>query len=238
MSFAVVCGEAPHHNFFVHSLLQHYNQKFLVCIERGKIQASFDTHHPFEEERNKFEQIDFGPFYTDEYRNKCRIVECENINCSQVITAFQKEKPKIVFVMGTRQLHPEILHTGPLFLNFHGGDPEHYRGLDSHLWVIYHKEFLHLVVTLHRLDEALDTGDIVDRRKIEIFPNMKIAQLRSVNVKICVEMAICLLDTFFHNNSIQFVKQIGRGRYYSFMPTSLKEIVVRNFNNYVTTLSG
>ena len=45
--------------------------------------------------------------------------------------------------------------------NLHGGDPEKYRGLDSHYWSIYHNDFKSLITTLHKVRPILDTGEIV-----------------------------------------------------------------------------
>ena len=44
--------------------------------------------------------------------------------------------------------------------NLHGGNPEEFRGLDSHYWSIYHNNF-NLYSCLHKLSYKLDDGDII-----------------------------------------------------------------------------
>ena len=48
-------------------------------------------------------------------------------------------------------------------INLHGGDPEKYRGLDSHLWSIYHEDWASLVSTLHVVSKDLDAGDSIEK---------------------------------------------------------------------------
>ncbi len=65
MSFAVLCGRAPHHHFFVNTLLQYHGEGFLVCVEQNEVKATLDTWHPIEDEREKLERVNFGWFYNE-----------------------------------------------------------------------------------------------------------------------------------------------------------------------------
>ena len=68
------------------------------------------------------------------------------------------------------------------------GDPRQYRGLDTHLWAIYHGDFGGLVTCLHHVDLQLDTGDIVDCRPVPIARDMELHELRAANTRVCVEL--------------------------------------------------
>ena len=48
----------------------------------------------------------------------------------------------------------------------HGGDPEYYRGLDSFLWAIYHKDFNKFYVTLHNVNNTFDSGGVIYKKKL------------------------------------------------------------------------
>ena len=71
--------------------------------------------------------------------------------------------------------------------NLHGGDPQRYRGLDTHLWAIYHKDFGGLVTTLHILPK-LDDGDIVSMGTLPVSKDMPLYALRKVNTEVCVNL--------------------------------------------------
>ena len=129
-------------------------------------------------------------------------------------------KPDVIFVYGTGKLCPELVHAAPYVLNLHGGDPERYRGLDSNLWALYHKDYDALQVTLHHVDDGLDTGDIVFQTQLSVGP---VADLQAQTERACVQLAHLAL----HGIETGFLprrKQRTRGRYYSRMPQELREL--------------
>ena len=121
-------------------------------------------------------------------------------------------------------------------VNLHGGNPEEYRGLDSHLWAIYHNEFINLITVLHLVDSNLDTGDIVETSNIELFAGMDIKALRKINTEICLNITIKALSNYEKNNIFDSRPQLKIGRYYSFMPSVLKDSCVKNFLRYTKDL--
>ena len=104
------------------------------------------------------------------------------MNDASAIASLEKESVDIVIVFGTGVLKPPLIEicTQRIF-NLHGADPENYRGLDTHLWAIYHKDFSGLITTLHHLDTGLDTGDIVLQSAIPIHQKIKLHELRAAN---------------------------------------------------------
>ncbi len=121
-------------------------------------------------------------------------------------------------------------------LNLHGGNPEHYRGLDTHLWAIYHNDFDNLVSTLHSVDSGIDTGDIIFQSQIRLEPGTRIHHLRSLNTLICTDLSLTALSLIESGVGLPSRRQLQRGRYYSFMPAVLKEVCVRAFDRHVARL--
>ena len=135
-----------------------------------------------------------------------------------VLSMVRPHRPDVIFVYGTGKLGPELVHAAPFVLNFHGGDPERYRGLDSHLWALYHKDFDALQVTLHHVDDGLDTGDIVFQTQLSVG---SVADLQAQTELACVQLAHLAL----HGIEAGFLprrKQRTKGRYYSRMPQELR----------------
>ena len=120
-------------------------------------------------------------------------------------------------------------------INLHGGDPQRYRGLDSHLWAIYHEDWENIVTTLHILNKKLDDGDIIHQKKIELKNISCLSQLRAINTKACFELTVMSLETLSRFGYFFTRKQSSTGRYYSFMPSALKEVCVKKFSRFVRT---
>jgi methionyl-tRNA formyltransferase len=118
-------------------------------------------------------------------------------------------------------------------LNLHGGAPEYYRGLDSHLWAIYHNDFKNLITTLHYVEPTLDTGKIVFEKKLNITKDITIEKLRILNTDACISMSAMAISTLSKNYNLPSRVQSKTGRYYSFMPATLKEICVSKYNRHL-----
>ena len=110
--------------------------------------------------------------------------------------------------------------------NLHGGDPRTYRGSDTHLWAIWHREFGELKTCLHKLTDALDGGSIVRVRPIPIKRGMELYQLRAVNTEVCISLVKDAIEELGKMGRIQTERQHAAGRTYSFMPSVLKDICV------------
>ena len=148
--------------------------------------------------------------------------------------ALKKENPDMVLVFGTGLLKEHLIRVCPNnTYNLHGGDPESYRGLDSHLWAIYHRDFSSLVTTLHRLDTSLDTGDIILQGQIPLTQGMGLYMLRAVNTQLCVQLAVATIDMCSRYGNVVSRRQRQAGRYYSSMPSTLKSICCKNFEKYI-----
>jgi methionyl-tRNA formyltransferase len=118
----------------------------------------------------------------------------------------------------------------------HGGHPEEYRGLDSHLWAIYHEDFNNLVTTLHHVDPELDAGDVVLQEQLALTPGMELWQLRAVNTRACVRLCALALASLTQFDWLPARKQVTAGRYYSFMPAEFKAICIKKFAKYTAAL--
>ena len=118
----------------------------------------------------------------------------------------------------------------------HGGDPSRYRGLDSHLWAIYHRDFSSLTSTLHCMDQSFDKGNIVIQGDLKITNGMPIESLRSVNTEMCIQMSIAMVNCAKTIYPLPSRKLLQIGRYYSAMPAVLKGICEQNFKNYVSDI--
>jgi methionyl-tRNA formyltransferase len=236
MKLAVLTTETTHHAFFVQKLQKSFPIAG-VLIENQLLTPSFETVHAFEKKRDTYERRAFFGKKNVKIAGLAAVKVVNSVNDAQVIEWLKEIKPDVTIVFGTCRIKPEIIRAcSGVMLNLHGGNPEEYRGLDSHLWAIYHRDFAALSVTLHKINAILDDGEVVAQEQIKILPNMKIFELRRATTEICVRLVVKALKQWKKSGVIVAQKQTVKGRYYSFMPSCLKEICVSQFEKYTRSL--
>ncbi len=76
--------------------------------------------------------------------------------------------PDIIVVNGTRIIGKKTLAaTKAIFINSHQGITPAYRGAHGAYWALYQKDKDNCGVTVHLVDEGIDTGNIIGKFKIE-----------------------------------------------------------------------
>ena len=233
MKLIIFTTDTPHHIYFVKNISKYFNIKATILEKKLSSPPTFSTHHSFEDLRHEYENSILLEGEKQWFNDYCQTFEFDNINDTACVHFIEKEKPDVILTFGTGIIKKPIIDKcREGIVNFHGGDPQFYRGLDSHLWAIYHKDFSQFKVSLHRLNTHLDDGELIDQRSVEITKDLELYMLRSETTKLCIELAISALDKFAKMGVFRFVPQKSIGRYYSFMPSVLKEICLKNYNNY------
>ena len=236
MRVAILTTETPHHIHFVRTVASRF-EIGRVLVETTGVTAPFDTAHPFERQRDARE---WEAWFGGTPARLADIAESEtfeDLNDRAAVDALAALEVDAAIVFGTRRLGAPVLAAlPPDSFNLHGSDPERYRGLDTHLWAIYHRDFDGLVTCLHRLDAELDSGAIVACGKLTLKPDMPLADLRRENTETCNALALAALETLNRGERLPGRQQRRRGRYYSFMPAVLKDICFRQFDAYVARL--
>jgi methionyl-tRNA formyltransferase len=239
MRLVILTTQTPHHAYFVREIAREFPTE-LILNEITPLTAPFEVAHPFETERDIYEQkIWFSggnPSLAEASGSEMR--PFASINDPEAIECLKTASPDVVVVFGTGLLRPPVIATCPNgMINLHGGDPEGYRGLDTHLWAIYHGAFDDLITTLHHVDPELDNGDIIEKMNIPVSPGMKLHELRRANTEICVELTKNALRTYQETGKFASVPQTEKGRMYSFMPEVLKDLCVRRFEFHTSRIS-
>lgn len=238
MRLVLLTTETSHHAYFAGELI---DAKVLggVVIETNGVSPQFDTFHPFEQMRDRFEnELFFGGVETPIKMLFENTVTVPDLNLASALTTVKKMDADIFLTFGTRRLSREFIEQcGAPIINLHGGDPERYRGLDSHLWAIYHGEFSGLVTTIHRLNHRLDDGEIILQSPVRLRKGMGLHELRASNTAACVDLTLGALDIFARKKDFISRPQLTRGRYYSFMPACLKALCVEKFSKHTEGLS-
>jgi methionyl-tRNA formyltransferase len=236
MKVAILTTETSHHTHFVREICKVYSETESF-IEQNQINAPFATEHPFEVQRDIFEKKLFFDGKNEQIKTFSPANVFDSVNSINALKELSRFSPDIAIVFGTGKIGKELISLMPnKLINLHGGNPEEYRGLDTHLWSIYHGDYNELASCLHYIDHTLDTGNIISMEKIPLKKNMKLKELRAANTQVCIQMILSFLKNLNEPGFSQSKKQSKKGRYYSFMPSSLKEICVYKFEKFTETL--
>ena len=236
MRLLILTTATSHHRHYVRELARDYPELHVI-VESTSVQPSFETAHSFELERDRFERELWFDGQDVQFSTIASLSTFQNINDEAAVRLVSKLRPVITIDFGTRKLLPPMIFAaGENILNLHGGDPQQYRGLDSHLWAIYHEDFGNLITTLHVLNDKLDDGSIVRMRPIALERGLKLSQLRASNTECAIELTKDALREFEEFGSLTKHPQTQAGRYYSFMPTSLKATCVEKFSRFTSGL--
>lgn len=92
----------------------------------------------------------------------CDVHRLSNLNspqCRELLTALG---PEVVAVFGTRLIGRELLAAVDApFINYHPGINPKYRGIDPAYWALVHDDKENLGITIHLVDQGVDTGAIL-----------------------------------------------------------------------------
>jgi methionyl-tRNA formyltransferase len=229
MHIQLLTTETDHHLFFAKKL-QEAACLSSIIVETKIPEFPFNVSHVFETHREEYEKHFLLKGENPKFQDFAETHTFNSLNSKESKTQMMRLKPDVIIVFGTGRLDADVLRIPRLAaLNLHGGNPEEYRGLDSHLWAIYHKDFRNLITALHFMSPQIDTGDIVSSMPLPITTHMNLYELRAINTKICVDLSLAAFGMIDCGLPLSRRKQRKRGRYYSAMPAVLKDICVNNF---------
>lgn len=236
MKLVILTTETYHHTYFVRELMKSYDDVHVILESQG-VTPPFPVHHSFESDRDAYEREALFEGKDAKMGDYVKPVSFANINDVGSVELVRSINPDAIVVFGTTIIRKPLIGVAEgCIINLHGGDPEQYRGLDSHLWAIYHKDFDGLVTTIHHVNPTLDDGQVIFKSRVSITKNMKLHQLRKNNTDTCIQLTLDALQSFAENGVFPADPQKVVGRYYSFMPDVLKNICVQQFERYTATL--
>lgn len=237
MKWILLTTETIHHVKFLIEINKIFPVSAVVLEQKSNL-PQFDTSHPMDKVRDEYESQQFFGGSVPLCQSIAPTFSFPNVNDPEVRALISDISPDLILVFGTGKIGRDLISISPQnILNLHGGDPEEYRGLDSHLWTIYHGDFTRLITTIHHVSYGLDTGDIILKGKISLFKGMQLHELRKANTEVCIKITLSALDMYARQKTFISSPQAKKGRYYSFMPSELKELCRKKFLAYTQGLA-
>ncbi len=115
------------------------------------------------------EIISRGGFDASVPKNTGALANVSSVNSDECLALLKEIEPELVVVVNTRIISRKILSgIKAKFVNIHAGITPKYRGWHGAYWALVNKDKENCGVTIHLVDEGVDTGNILYQSKIEI----------------------------------------------------------------------
>jgi folate-dependent phosphoribosylglycinamide formyltransferase PurN len=99
------------------------------------------------------------------------ILDIPSVNSQECREILADLNPRVVIVNGTRIIGKQTLKAvSSAFINTHHGITPRYRGAHGAYWALYNNDRENCGVTVHLVDEGIDTGNIIAQARIEPTP--------------------------------------------------------------------
>lgn len=230
----ILTTPTTHHRYFINRLIQDNLQIVAIINETSHVKPSFPTGPFLEAEQEAFELHHFFtdlPFKTP---NEPPTHFFETVNTEEAVEKIQSYAADLGIVFGCGKIRPHVFAaTKDGLINIHRGIAERYRGLDSDLWAIYQEDFGNLGVTIHRVDDKMDTGDILKSAFFPLRKDLEIFQLRYYTTVLATNLMLELLAEYQSGQPLTGRQQLRPGKYYSFMPLALKQKTQSQLKSFI-----
>tara|TARA_B100001564_G_scaffold325701_1_gene307425 strand:- start:9324 stop:10082 length:759 start_codon:yes stop_codon:yes gene_type:complete len=156
-------------------------------------------------------QIDFKSNNVE----KLKVKGASSVQMQELLESLQVD----LLVLGNTGIIKNNILTIPSIgtLNVHPGILPQYKGLDSIYWASYLKDFKNIGVTVHFVDEGIDTGNIISKTYVNFENEKNISKayrnLLRLSTKVLADAAIEITD----NRNIKTISNED-GNYYSKIP--------------------
>lgn len=224
---ALLTSQSADHLWFAAELQKRY-PSLVAVVETAAVCAPFPTSHPFESARHQYALRSTSHLAVRSIAELLPCLSVPSVNTQGVIDFLQQEAVEQLLVLGTGRIGNRLLEAFPgKVWGLHEGDPTQYRGLDSHLWAIYHRDFSALKVTLYALSSMIQKGPVALQAPVSLRPGMLLPELRLASLQV----GLGLWEQWLKEpGAVQPLAALGR--YYSFMPAVLKDGCERHFHRH------
>ena len=146
-------------------------------------------------------------------QNRIEVSRVRNIN--DELELLRELDPDIIVVAGSRIINKKLVREfRSRIINFHTGILPKYRGLYSECWAMYNNDYKNVGTTIHKLDEGIDTGEIIGRSYLtERFETPE--DCHDKNTKMGSELLCQVLVDFVKDRMKSFPQNEVEARYYS-----------------------
>lgn len=143
------------------------------------------------------------------------VLGVKNINLESSRNIIKKHRPDLIIsVLFSQILKKEVILLPKLaVINFHPAYLPYYKGISPIFWSLVNKE-KYSGISIHYIDEGIDTGGIIKQKKIKIYPKDTEDSLYWQSAVLGSKLLISVVDEF--SKGLPKGKIKNGGSYYSF----------------------
>ena len=125
----------------------------------------------------------------------CEIIDVASVNSEDCRDHLQRLNPVAVMVVGARIIKADTLNSieAP-FINYHPGITPKYRGMNGAYWTLASGDGANLGVTVHLVDESVDTGDVLYQERCDMPAGNNITTYHHYLATIARPLAVQAID--------------------------------------------
>lgn len=243
MKLLLLLGDHPRHLYFYKSLKKKYNVLAIIMKRENLVpkleknlskrdSKNFKNHFRIREKKEKFY---FGDLKTSLYSKDINffLVSKKKLNTQKVKKIIKQFQPDKCLIFGTQLIKEPIFSILPRFtLNIHLGLSPYYRGSATLFWPFYFLQPDYAGVTIHKITNKIDSGDILHQVTLKAQPNDGIHDVSCKLIKkACLDVSKII--SVSKNKKIKFFKQEGYGKVFlkkDFSPKHLR-VIYNVFDN-------
>lgn len=121
----------------------------------------------------------------------CEIIDVDSVNSEACQQALQTINPDVVMVVGARIIKKDTLSCiDASFINYHPGITPKYRGMNGAYWTLATGDVENLGVTMHLVDENVDTGDVLYQQRCAMPPGNNITTYHHYLATVACPLAV------------------------------------------------
>jgi methionyl-tRNA formyltransferase len=164
--------------------------------------------------------------YEIEYNFKTNILETYDINSDQVMKFISELAPDSIAVCGSKVIKAKIFKLAPNgTVNIHCGIVPEYRSANPVEWALINRDFDKIGVTIHFVNEGVDTGKVLYQQKISVKTGDTISSIYAQNIKIGAELMVRALKDIELGKVSATDQALDKGKHY----LSIEYGIIQNF---------
>lgn len=138
-----------------------------------------------------------------------------DINSEAVTDFISSKKPDLIVVCGSNLIKPHIFNIPPLgTINIHCGITPDYRCANPVEWAVYNKDLKKIGVTIHFIDEGLDTGNIIAQKTTSVEKGDTIKSLYCKNIVNGGELMLKAISDILKGTCRSIPQNLSLGHHY------------------------
>lgn len=144
---------------------------------------------------------EYGIDTTPNYLNASNTIRVESVNSPECIKELREANPDVVVVNGTRIIKKDVLDCVKCpFINMHTGITPKYRGVHGAYWALRNHDKENAGVTIHLVDEGIDTGTIIYQDTIKMTEKDNFTTYPLLQTGVGVKYEVRALNDIKNNN--------------------------------------